>query len=43
VWLPISAAITVAGMLVSSFLVVAAIIGMFGVETRKKHVEEISP
>src|SRR3954454_17111225 len=30
-------------MLVSSFLVVAAIIGLFGVETRKKRFEEVSP
>jgi putative MFS transporter len=30
-------------MLVSSFLVVAAIIGMFGVETRNKRFEEVSP
>jgi len=30
-------------MLVSSFLVVAAVIGMFGVETRNKRFEEISP
>ncbi len=30
-------------MLVSSFLVVAAVIGLFGVETRNKRFEEISP
>jgi MFS transporter, putative metabolite:H+ symporter len=30
-------------MLVSGFLVVAAVIGMFGVETRNKRFEEISP
>jgi MFS family permease len=30
-------------MLVSSFLVVAAVIGMFGVETRNKRFEDISP
>jgi len=29
--------------LVSSFLVVAAIIGMFGIETRNKRFEDISP
>jgi hypothetical protein len=30
-------------MLVSSFLVAAAVLGMFGVETRNKRFEEISP
>jgi MFS transporter, putative metabolite:H+ symporter len=30
-------------MLVSSFLVVAAILGMFGVETRNKRFEDVSP
>jgi len=30
-------------MLVSGFLVVAAALGMFGVETRNKRFEEISP
>lgn len=29
--------------LVSGFLVVAAIIGMFGVETRNRRFEDISP
>jgi hypothetical protein len=30
-------------MLVGGFLVVAAVIGMFGVETRNKRFEEVSP
>jgi putative MFS transporter len=30
-------------MLVSGFLVAAAVIGMFGVETRDKRFEEVSP
>jgi Tfp pilus assembly protein PilV len=30
-------------MLVSAFLVVAGVLGMFGVETRNKRFEDISP
>ena len=32
-----------ASMLVSAFLVVAAILGMFGVETRNRRFEDVSP
>ena len=43
IYLPLSDERFGAFMLVSGFLVVAAVLGMFGIETRNKRFEEISP